>query len=335
MPHEAADHRPSDAAEPHPGFVRTTPSGRIAIGTILALGLYLGLRKLIAAAVVASTPNPDAWWVSFEGLVAVFGVQAVAALFGALLSGAGRPRGFALGFAVGGLCGGLFLAAEVLGGTPAGEMVLYLQPPSLALAGGIAAAVGTRVWPSVPELDIRPPAKKRSSSIQLAVDAPKDQIRETSWVRVLAGAVIIVIGVGYADAARVKIQRGSGGLFRVESIMQGRFLSWQMATFAVLLGGVTAAAGTGAGPWHGMLAGGLGGTGVIGLTAVRGESIPSLDYWLSKLSLASISPLDPAPIAAVVGGVLAAALVGGWLGSQVFLPLAPEHMRSRRLKMGD
>jgi hypothetical protein len=335
MPHEAAEHRPSDAADPHPGYARPTPATRVAVGTVLALGLYLGLRRVIAAVVLASTPDPKAWWVSLEGLVAVFGVQAVAALFGALLAGAGRTRGFALGVAVGGLCGGLFLAAEVITGTPAAELVLYLQPPTLALAGGIAAAVGTRVWPAVPELDIRPPAKKRSSSIQLAVDEPRDQNRPTSWVRILAGAAIMVAGVAAADAARLKVQRASGGLFRVDSVLQGRFLSWQVATFAVLLGGVTAAAGTGAGLRHGLLAGILGGGGLIGVTAARGETIPALEYWMSKMSMVGVGPLEPGPVAAVLGGVLLAALVGGWLGSQVFLPLAPEYMRSRRLKMGD
>lgn len=335
MPHEAADHHPADSAEPHPGFARPSPASRVFVGTVLALGLYLGLRQVVAAAVLAATASPDAWWTSLEGLVAVFGVQAVAVVFGSLLAGAGRTHGFALGVAVGGLCGGLFLAAEVLGGTPAAQMVLYLQPPILALGGGIAAAVGTRVWAAVPDLDIRPPARKRSSSIQLAVDSPANEARPTRMVRVLAGAIIMVAGVGLADTIRIKVQRNSGGLFRVESILQGQFLSWQMATFAVLLGGVTAAAGTGAGVRHGLLAGCVGGAGVIGLTAARGEVLPPMEYWLSRLSLGGIGAMDPAAIAAVVSGVLIAGLIGGWLGAQVFLPLAPAHMRSRRLKMGD
>jgi hypothetical protein len=334
LPHEAADANPS-AADAQPGFIRPTPSGRIAVGTILAMGLYLGLRKVVSAGVLATTPDPSAWWTSFEGLIAVFGVQAVAVLFGALVAGAGRTRGFPVGFAVGGLCGGLFLAGEVLAGTPGAELVLYLQPPTLALAGGLTGAVGRRVWPALPDLDIRPPAPKRSSSIQLAVEEAKNEARPTSWVRVLVGSVIIVVGVGMADEARLKIQRGSGGLFKVESVLQARFLSWQMATFAVLLGGVTAAAGTGAGLRHGLIAGGIGAAGVIGLAVSRGEVSPALHYWLSRLSVGGTGTLDPPAAAAVIGGVLAAAIVGGWLGGQVFLPLAPAPMRSRRLKMGD
>jgi hypothetical protein len=302
---------------------------------VLALGLYLGLRKVTAAAVLAATPDPDAWWLSVEGLVAVFGSQAVAALFGALLAGAGRSRGFPLGFAVGGLCGMLFLVAEVIGGTPSAELVLYLQPPTLALAGGLVGAIGTRVWPAVPELDLRPAAPKRTSSIQLEVDKPSAAVRPTRLGRVLVGAALMIAGVGLSDTARLKVQRASGGLLRVESVLQGRFLSWQFATLGILLGGVAAAAGTGAGLRHGLYAGVLGGGGVIGLTALRGESPPAMAYWLSKMSMTGLGPLEPGPVCAVATGVVVAALIGGWLGAQVFLPLAPDYMRSRRMKTGD
>ena len=327
---------PAAVPDPAPDrFVRPSPAARIGVGTVLALGLYLGLRKVLVAAVLATTPDPAAWWLSPEGLVAVFGSQAVAALFGALIAGAGRSRGFPLGFAVGGLCGMLFLAAEVVGGTPATALVLYLHPPTLALAGGLAAVVGGRVWPAVPDLDLRPATPKRASSIQLAVDKPSAAVRPTRWLRLLAGAAIMVAGVTLADTARLKAQKASGGMLRVESVMQGRFLSWQIATFAVLLGGVTAAAGTGAGFRHGIFAGVLAGAGVIGVTALRGESPPALDYWLGKMSMAGLSPLDPGPMCAIVTGVLLAAVIGGWLGAQIFLPLAPEYMRSRRFRMGD
>lgn len=336
LPHEAGEQlAPLPGEEPMPAFVRPTPSGRIAVGALLAMGLYLGLRKLVGAAVLATTPDPAAWWVSLEGLGAVFGSQAVAVLFGALLAGAGRTHGFAVGFTVGALVGGLFLAAEVIAGIPAAELVLYLQPPTLALAGGIAGAAGRRLWPALPELDIRPPVRKRSSSIQLAVDEPREQSRPTAWVRVLLGAVIIIAGVALADTARIKIQRASGGLFKVESVLQARFLSWQMATFAILLGGVAASAGTGAGLRHGLLAGGIGGCGVVGLAASRGEVSPAMHYWLSKLSMAGAAPQEPATMAAVALGVVIAALVGGWLGATVFLPIVPKPLRNRRLKMTD
>lgn len=335
LPHEADDFAAPLPEEEFPAFVRPTPSGRIAVGTLLALGLYLGLRKLVGAAVLAASPDPNAWWVSFEGLVAVFGAQAVAVLFGALLAGAGRSHGFPVGFAVGAICGGLFLAGEVLAGTPAGELVLYLQPPILALGAGIAGSAGRRFWPALPDLDIRPPARKRSSSIQLAVEEPKDENRPTSWARVVLGSVIIIVGVGMADTARIKVQRASGGLFKVESVLQGRFLSWQLATFAILLGGVAAAAGTGAGLRHGLLAGGIGGAGVVGVAVSSGEVSPSMHYLLSKLSLGGAGPQEPAVLVAIGSGVLMAALIGGWLGAQVFLPIVPKPLRNRRFKLND
>jgi hypothetical protein len=46
-------------------------------------------------------------------------------------------------------------------------------------------------------------------------------------------------------------------------------------------------------------------------------------------------PLTAPPVLmAVGGGVLLISLLGGWLGGALFLPLAPESMRNRRLSVG-
>src|SRR4051812_6322538 len=84
---EAATARPTAAAPPsfHP-----SPAGRIVVGGVLALGLYLALRKLAMGAVLAAAPDPDAGWVSFEGLAAVCGGQVLAVIFGAVVAAAGR-----------------------------------------------------------------------------------------------------------------------------------------------------------------------------------------------------------------------------------------------------
>src|SRR5205085_11069846 len=58
--------------------VRPTPLARAVVGTLIALGLYLGLRKLATGWALATEPDPEAWWLSFDGLRAVFGFQAAA-----------------------------------------------------------------------------------------------------------------------------------------------------------------------------------------------------------------------------------------------------------------
>jgi len=329
MPDEAA-FAPVGPAAPA-AHLHLPPAARVVVGTVLALGLYLALRKLTLGLVLATEADPAGWWLTAEGLSSVFGLQAAAGLFGALVAAAGRARGAAIGGAVGGLCGGLFLAAEVGGGAPAGQLVLYLQPILLAAGGGLAGAVGARVWAAVPDLDMPAPRTKKASSIQLDADPPRASGRPTAWVRVLVGAAVIVAGVGLADTARSKAQRSTGGALKVSSIGQGRFISWQLATLAVLAGGGVAAAGTGAGLRHGLLAGFFGATGVIWLTAAQGTLAPPAVYMLDRLAVGGNDPSDPLALATLAGGVLLAGLVGGWFGGQIVLPLAPAHMRARRV----
>src|SRR5205085_900385 len=158
--------------------------------------------------------------------------------------------------------------------------------PLLLIAGGVAGTMGSRVWPAAPDLDMPVPASKASklSSIQLGVEQPKDTTRPTAWVRVLVGAAVMVAGFAVADKGRSLLQKYSQGMLKVETTGQGRFLSWQFATLAALAGAGFAAAGTGAGLRHGVLAGLLGGLGVVGLCAAQGEATPPVAYWLTKLN---------------------------------------------------
>ena len=334
MPEEAPPSGPKRSHPITPSPLRPTPAGRVIVGTVVALGLYLGLRKILIGWVFATESDPSGWWLTTDGLVAVFGIQAVAGLFGALLTGTGRVSGFSLGAATGGLCGGLFLAAEVIAGTPSGQLVLYLQPLILAVGGGLAGAVGGRIWASVPELDMPRPVAKKQSSIQLDTDIPKKKRRPTAWARVIIGASIIVAGIGMAEPLRAKAEKASAGALRVESRGQGRFISWQIATLSILLGGAVAGAGTGAGARHGLLTGFLGAVGVVGLSATQGDLSPPLGYLLEKFHLCDTSPNDPATLGLITVGVLVTGLVGGWLGGTILLPLAPPHMRTRRLRIG-
>jgi hypothetical protein len=340
MPQETAALAPPPpvgVSEVGGGRVQPTPLGRVAVGTALALGAYLGLRKVLLAAVSATIPDAAEWWLSFDGLMTVFGAQFAAVLFGAVVAGAGRAKPLAVGGAIGAVCGGLFLAGEVLAGTPPEQLVLYLQPLVLTVAGGLGGLIGARVWPALPELDIRPPVPTGSklSSMRLVIEEVQEPSRPTAWFAILVGAVIMVAGVALADTARHKVQAASGGLLKVASISQGQFISWQLATLVVVLGGVAAGAGTGAGAWHGLLAGVLGGAGAIGFATFHGGMTPPMDYWLTRLALTGPHTAQWAPGVAVASGIAFAGVIGGWLGGQVFLPLPPPHRRGRRLRYGD
>lgn len=321
----------------HTGYepIRPTQTARVIVGLVLALGAYLGLRQFATGLVLAAEPNPEAWWLSFDGLRVVFGLQATAAVFGALLAGAGRPRGFVLGAAVGGLCGLAFLAVEVAGGAPPLNPVLLVQVAVLLGAGAVAGVVGARVWPTPPDVEMPVPASpNKLSSIQLDVNQARLKNRPTRWVRVLVAGVVIAAGVTTAEAARHGAQKHSAGMLHVESQGQGRFLSLQMAVLVILAGAGFAGAGTGAGIRHGLFAGFLGGVGVVALGAATGDVASPVAYWLERVRLHGAGLLDPAAAGAVVGAVILAGAVGGWLGGTLFLPLAPASLRNRTFRFG-
>jgi hypothetical protein len=333
MPHEIAT---TAAPAPEPPQPQTTPTavGRIAIGTVLALGCYLGIRKILTGTILAaSQAGGGEWWLTLQGLTVVYSLQVGAVLYGALIAAAGRPYGYSLGFMVGGLCGGLFLGFELLAGAPAHTLVLYLQPPVLALLGLVAGAMGSRVWAPATPLNIPLPTGSKLSSLKLGDDLAEEQPRPTWWIRILAGAAIIVIGASFADPLRSFVQRNSGGLLRVESFGQAEYISWQFATLIAICGGIFAAAGTGAGVRHGVIAGMLGTVGVVAACQSQGEVLPPVYYFLSRTSLDGL-PLTSGTVLCALGtGVVILGALGGWLGGTLFPIMAPPHMR-KRLQVG-
>ena len=333
MPEEAAFLPPDSDASPARAD-KPTAAGRLAVGTVAALGAYLALRKFLAGWATAVSADPSGWWLTADGLAAVLAAQAAAAVFGALLAGAGRAGGLWLGLVVGGGCGGLFLAAEVAAGVPPNYLVLAIQPAVLGLLGAVAGAMGGKVWAGLPDIDMPTPAVRRSSSVQLGEVTPKEKGRPTSWVRVLVGAAVVVVGVGFADPFRKGTEKYAQGALRTASMGQARFLSAQLATLAVLAGAAAAAAGTGAGVRHGLLAALLGSVGVAGLALGQGVLPVPAVYLVEHMGLDAGQPGSPAVLGGVAVGLLVGGMVGGWLGGTLFLPLAPAHMRNRRGRLG-
>lgn len=332
LPHEVSPDAPHRTAEAPPP-ARPTAVGRVAVGTVLTMGLYLALRKLATGGVLALDSDPAGWWTSWTGLAAIHLAQVLAVAFGAVVAAAGREQGSPLGLAVGAVSGGLFLGYELFGGAPPQDLVLYLQPPVLALFGLVAGTIGSRVWGAAPKLDMPMPNPSKLSSIRLMEDAELDRPRPTLWVRVMAGAAIMVAGVVVADVARNTAQKYSGGLLRVQTVAQAEFITLQLATLSIMLGAILAGSSTGAGIRHGLLVGLLGSVGILAACAKTGGVLPVVDIWLVQLSLDGLPLHTPAVLTGIAGSVMLLSVVGGWLGGTLFLPLAPAHMR-RRLSIG-
>src|SRR5262245_48718872 len=204
---EAATQRPTSAPKPR----LPSPTGRVFIGGVFALGVYLGVRKLVLGYLLATNHDPETWWSTFDGLCAVCGAQLLAVLFGSVVAAAGRTGGLAFGSAVGAMCGVLFLVAELLAGAPAQDLVLYIQPLVLLCAGAIAGVLAARVWGAVPILEMPIPNRALLSSSRFVLGETQKVRRPTAWLRILVGAMIMVIVVAAADKVRTSAQKYSGG----------------------------------------------------------------------------------------------------------------------------
>ncbi len=308
-----------------PDPIRPTAPGRVAVGCVAALGLYLALREFANTVV----PEPE-WWASSAGFVLGCVVRGFGALGGGLLAGAGRRQGAVTGLIVGGVFGGLLLLADAM-------TIGLIGPTEMGVAGGLAVlaalagAVGGWVWPPEAELPQAPPVQRRGSSLARLAAEQRQQRRgrPTSWVRVLIGAVIVVAGVAGADPARTAMKKETGGILNTGGPAQAGLVDLQLAALAVILGSVVAGGGTGAGVRHGILAGGLAGLGV----AVLGSG------WTAPVVSGLFELMGGSPPGGTKGpmllgmGVTLLSTAGGWFGGQIFPPVVPAHLRPRRVAL--
>ena len=243
-------------------------------------------------------------------------VQVIAVVFGGVVAASGRTKGYTVGVAVGAICGAVFVGFEILAGASPRDLFLYLQPPVLALVGFIAGAAGAWVWRPAPHIDYPVSAASKLSSIQLIEDAVAKAEPPTEWIRVIPGAFIMVVGVVIADDFRHFAQKHSGGLLRVQSLGQGEFVPWPLGTFAVLMGGIFAGAGTRPGC----------GTSLRGVHRRRrrlrdvhegGRGTAPVLWWLTRMSLEEEPLKAPMVMGVIASSVLVAGVIGGWMGGML------------------
>lgn len=312
-------------------LVPPTVTERIAVGIGVGLGLYLGLRELALAGGALNYGGPADGGVDFA-------LRLFALLAGAILAGAGREQGLPAGLGVGAAGGGLFLAADTYaaGGVAAVGWVAPAAAGVIALLAGPAGAVGALIWPPPPELPQATPAAAGSShgsSLYRLVEESADRVKErpTLWLRVLAGAAVAAAGLLLSDDIRHWLARGSGGLLQTDGARRGPTVGFQIAIILLGLGGVVAAAGTGAGFRHGLFAGLLTAAGVYLAASNRPDApFPAIDGYFTMFGRKA-EPIvgDPGAAAEVLGLTIGLCTAGGWLGGQLFPPLAAPTRRRR------
>ena len=228
-----------------PDLIEPTSTGRVVVGTLAALGLYLSLREVLLGT-LATLDLADA----APGPVGTWALRAVAVLAGAVLAGAGRANGSAAGGITGMICGGLFLATDYLAG---------VKPTATegAAAAGVALAalamgrLGAVVWPAVVLL---PPSKVRSrgsSLIPLKDDQDGPRPIEFAWTHVGLGVAVAVVGFLLADTFRLALRSVAGQGLSLGSPAQVPVVDFAFAGIALAAGGLIAGGGTGAGLRHG------------------------------------------------------------------------------------
>jgi len=320
-PSELASVSRDQIADP-PDLLKPTGFGRVVVGSVVALGLYLSLREMLLGLLAAGDLSDDA-----PGPLGNWAIRAGCVTAGAVLSGAGRPNGAPAGGVTGLLCGGLLLATDTLAGVrvvaPDGLIVV-----GIALVALAAGRIGGRVWPALVEL---PPSKVRSRGSSLIPlkddqDAPRPVV--FSWTRVGLGVALAVVGFLLADSARLALRSVAGqGLF-LGSPNQVAVVDFCFAGVALAAGGVVAGAGTGAGLRHGSLMGVTTAAALAFLALVGKESaaIP-LNGLLEVLGYAAESLRTPSALALVVGTVTVSGTLSGGFGGLLLPRLAIESRR--------
>jgi hypothetical protein len=242
----------------------------------------------------------------------------ISVVAGALVAGAGNPRGMAAGAAL-----GLFHAMALIGarfgfGHWPGEMMLFAGWLVLTLTGALAGRVGRHIWP--PLSDIQQPEPPATTTTIITSGPVLDSLRRRvpiAWVRVLGGAAIAIACTIYAGQIRDYIIGTSGGKFTVDSRLQVNFVTWVIAALGMLAGGAFAGAATRGGVRHGLLVGFVASAGAFAVQfQVIKEALPAERFFATSIGLPESGAESPARVGLflLTNAVILGAF-GGWFGA--------------------
>jgi hypothetical protein len=320
-----------------------TALGRGVVGLLLAQGLYYGLLQLGTALLLMTgmhTEQANQWWNTWAGWSSHMIILVVALIVGGMMAGAGRPRGYLSGAAIGFLNGALFIivpkGAKIL---PEGvsdeellDLLFYGQPAVQALIGALGGLAGTLIWRPMASVAVPPPTPAQLPS-PLSQRLPTGPVQPVTtpfggpiaWVRVAAGAVLALMGSSWANFILDYMIRASAGKLTLESTQHARFVTWEIAVLVLLLGSAAAGANCKNAMKQGLMVGVFTALGLLIFHVQLGtpSSIPAQALWLAVLrprenleewGLGLVTVLSFATIVPL-------AILGGWFGGALLPPL--------------
>ena len=325
-PTEAADILPKAALQTPNTQVESSFLRRVVVGTLLAMGLHLGLREwALAAMTFADLGTQSAVWPAIN-----FTLRGVSLAVAALLAGAGHRQGTTAGSLVGAFSGAglLFVDSYPVFSL---EFTSIAEAVGLVVFGGLLGKLGMKIWPP-PVAVANVPTSRDSSLLKLkpdAGDAGNQPVIPTSWIRIVLATTLV--GCSMMLAARAATGVSAITPNPVETLKDPLTLprlETALLTLMVLFAGLLAGAGTGAGLRHGAIAGALGALAMLGLLQLSPDQPWKSLYYTQRLL--ELEDGSAQAILAVGAGVAATVAIGGWLGGQFFPKLAKSRRRRRR-----
>jgi hypothetical protein len=287
---------------------------RFLAGLLLAQGLFYGLT-LVGTGYFLFV-GAENGWNSVIGRFMRPVLLLSSALLGSMLAGAGNPRAIAAGAAL-----GLFHALAVagvlfLGGSRPETVMQLVALGTVPVIGAAGARYGRMMWPPLSDVfDFNPlptPDVKASKS--------KKKLKESipiAWFRIIGGAALAIGCTVWAGKIREYIVGTSGGAFMVDSRIQVQFVTWVIASLAVVIGGIFAGASTRAGLRHGLLVGLISCLGIFVIySQVIKEALPAEYFFAHVAGLPEEEANTPARIGLfLLTNAMLLSILGGWLGS--------------------
>jgi hypothetical protein len=274
--------------------------GRLLLGLLLAQGLLYGLRQLLTAVLLAhqGQGSPHEIWASPTGLVLQEGLRLATVLIAGVFAGGGHRQGLLLGALVGAANAGLTLLLQPGPAHFVSAVEIYGQPLLQGAIGALGGGLGYYFWQPLAALDRGPQQPKLKRVF------PRRNLLagHVAWVRVAFGVGIAVAGTLSAAALFQIALDASAGTLGTTDEMQDRFITWEIKTLAILLGGAFAGATTSNGLKQGL---------VVGLATsviLIGIQISHLERWVDVAALTLVSAFT-------------LSLAGSWFGCQLFPPV--------------
>ena len=241
--YQGAARVPLAADDDTAGQWQQTPWGRIAIGVVLAQGLYYGLRQLLVAGLMASGDEAaGAVWPTLTGLLVLQGVQAAGLIVAGLFAGAGQRQGIVFGVVVGVWNGVLTVLIQSLSG-PHTTVTLLGQPILHTALGALGGFIGGSIWRAPQSLVVpvlagaKGPERAKGTRVRAALFAGP-----IAWTRVFAGTALAVGGTLWAHVILELVMEASDGTLSIDNHLQAQLVTWEVTALAMLAGAAVAMA---------------------------------------------------------------------------------------------